>query len=395
MRTLTVLSLATALLLLAAAPAAAAEDQQLYAAGRDAVFEERWQDARRLFEDFTRRFPSSAYADDAHYWLGMALYELREPEDAYVVLKRMNGSYPESPWSDDARVLMVRCAESVLKSSVASRSSRPSGGPVPLTAEGGARLSRLSEYEAFIERSTHDSSSKVQLLAIDTMLGTRPERAAELLPRLSGGNTSREAAGVVLDRFFEGETVKVTVEDPAQGFTEGNIAIMVRQADEVAHLTLSGALDLLQAGPARAGRFDEGTIREIRDKLLRAEKNLVREGGPGSVETHPGPGGKSMSAIVKVVDGEVHYYRSGEETTRIVVLRRDAGFNEDNIRVFVELRSGVREIPLAEARRLQPAGPGRPAPATSGGLSDGTLRYLKAALAIIEIDLTREDGAAR
>ena len=86
-------------------------DEDLYNTGRSAVFEERWEVARGTFEDLIRRFPSSPFADDAQYWLGMALYELGDPEKAYGMLKDLNTRFPASPWNDDSRVLMVRCAE--------------------------------------------------------------------------------------------------------------------------------------------------------------------------------------------------------------------------------------------------------------------------------------------
>src|SRR5262249_7978288 len=73
---------------------------------------------------------------------------------------------------------------------------------------------------------------------------------------------------------------------------------------------------------------------------------------------------------------------------RILVLRRQAGFNEDNIRIFVETRTGQREIKLNEARSYSPGG----TEGQTAGLSDASVRYLKAALAIIEIDLNRNTG---
>ncbi|HKY32066.1 MAG TPA: tetratricopeptide repeat protein [Candidatus Polarisedimenticolia bacterium] len=363
------------------APSWATQDKDVYARGRDAVFAERWAEAREAFQELLREHPDSGYADDAHYWLGMTLYELGKAEEAYTVLKEMNGRFPESPWSDDGRVLMVRCAEAVIKG--APRGAPRSGSSFGL----GAEPVRLAEYEAFIERSTRDTSSKVQLLAIDSMLESRPEKAGELIPRLSTGRAPRQAAGMVLDRFFGGETVKVAVEDPRLGMSEGNVAVMIRRGEQVTHLGLSEALEAARPGPAGPHRFDEATSEQIRRKLVQAERNLVRSGDPGSIESAPGADGASMSAIVKVVDGEIHYYRTGAETSRIVVLRREAGFNGANVRVFVEAGGTMREIPLQEARGLVAGATGEGSP-----LSEATVRYLKAALAIIEIDLTRAAG---
>jgi hypothetical protein len=355
----------------AALQATASEEQDLYNRARNAVFDERWPEARKIFEDLTRRYPDSAWADDAHYWLGMTLYELGEPEGAYGVLKQMSSRYPDSPWNDDARALMVRCAESALLEAP----GRVPAGP------GGLHERVRAEYESFLDRATRDTNSKVQLLAIDSVLGSNPGKAPELLPRLSAGRTSPEAAGIVLDRFFAGDHVKVTLENPELGLREGNVAIMVRKGDGISYLTLAQATDLARSADSPAGRFDRAVVSEIRDKLVQAERNLVRQGDPGTVETAPSFGTKSRSAIVRVVDGEVHYYNSGNETIRIVVLRREAGFSDENVKVFVQSGANLREVRTGDVKRMTAAGP--------VALSDASLRYLKAALAIIEIDLAR------
>src|SRR5262249_33695767 len=155
-------------------------------------------------------------------------------------------------------------------------------------------------------------------------------------------------------------------------------AVMVREGDQVTYLSLTEATDLIRSMPVapQGGHFDAAILSEMRDKLLQAQRNLVREGDPGTVQTLPGIGGEDMAAIVKVVDGEIHYYRNGDETVRILVLKRQAGFNQDNIRIFVETRAGLREVGLGEARALGSSG----SPEQTGGMSDATVRYLKAAL---------------
>jgi len=365
-----------AMLLLAAQTAFGGEDQSLYNRGRSAVFEERWSDAKATFEEMNRRFPSSPLADDAHYWLGMALYEMGDAESAYAVLQQMADKYAGSPWSDDARALRVRCAELAMRNT-------PSGS----SGGSGAPSRPRNEYATFIEKSTRDANSRVQLLAIDTVLEANPGRAPELLPRLNTGAASREAADLVVDRFFGGERVKVTMENPLLGIRDGNVAIMVRQEGGISYLSLAEATDLIRDGAPGTTRFDAGVVSEIRDKLLKAARNLVREGDPGTIETPLIGGGSSMSAIVKVVDGEVHYYRNGDEIVRIVVLRRESGFTDENVRIFLESRGSVRSMRIAEVRAL-------PNGLAKLGLTEATSRYLKAALAIIEIDLTRTAGAA-
>jgi len=368
-------------------PLRAAADQDEYNRGRNAVFEERWNDVREIFDDFESRFPASPHADDAQYWLGMALYELGMHERGYQVLKGLPSKHAESPWIDDARVLMVRCAEAIIKSESGKPGFRRGDGIDPATTPSSTSTQkRIAEYEDFLDESTRDASPKVQLLAIDSVLESNPAMARELLLRLNAADGSPETIDMILDRFFGESLVKVTMADPSLGLTDENVAVMVRTGDTVHYLTLSDAARLAIQPNAAGAPFDPSTIAEIGTSILAAQRHYVRDAGhvrdAGRARGSEGDTEVPGATIVKVMDGELHHYRSGAETTRILVLNRDAGFRADNIRVYVEGKSGISEIPLEEARAFT-------ARNNPLGLSAGTINYLKAALAIIEIDLTR------
>ena len=346
--------------------------QELYGRGRTAIFEERWSDARAVFSSFTQKFPSSPLADDAQYWLGLSFLEMGQPDSAYATLKTMSTKHPDSPWNDDARALMVRCAESAL------REQRSAG----RSTAGALAAATTGEYEAFLEKSTRDGSSRVRVLAIDTMLESKPGRAGDLLPRLTASDAPRGAADRVLDHFFGADLVRVTMQDPSLGLRDGNATVAIRQDETVQNLTLSQALDAVAPG---ATRYPAAIQEEIRRQLERAQRSLVQEGGPGSLQAPGSPAGNVKSAIIKVVDGEVHYYRNGSEVTRIYVLDERAGYTDRNIRIYLDTAGGSRELSLSEARGLTASG-GRM------GISDASSRYLRAALAIIEIHLGRPQG---
>lgn len=364
------------------APLWAAADQDEYNRGRNAVFEERWNDVREIFDDFEARFPGSAHSDDAQYWLGMALHELGLHERGYEVLKRLAVKHAESPWIDDARVLMVRCAEAIIKSESGKPGFRRGDGIDPATpAPPSSAQKRIAEYEDFIDESTRDTSSKVQLTAIDSALESKPAMARELLMRLNAADGSPETIDMILDRFFGDGTAKVTMSDPLLGLTDENVAVMVRDGDTVHYLSLSDAAGVALGTNPAGPSFPAATIKEIRTAILAAERNHVRD-TEKSLSTSAVDPDAPGATIVKVMDGELHHYRSGAETTRILVLSRDAGFRADNIRIYVEGKNGINDVPLADARSFT----SRHNPL---GLSSGTINYLKAALAIIEIDLTR------
>lgn len=339
-------------------------DQELYNQGRSLIFEESWTKARSVFENLARRYPASGYLDDALYWTAFSLYEESRPEMAYQTLRSLVSRYPESPWNEDARALMVRCAEAALKEKVS-----PDGGHMARTGDAG-------EYRRFLEESTRDRSAQVSLLAIDTLLHQDPQKAPDLLGRVEASGPGQEGAVVVLDRFFGKDLVRVTFDAISAGFSEGNVHVLVRDGGQAIKLTLSEALDI--AGGHGDRRYGDGVRREMRERILEAERSIVTQGP--SREAGAIHSGRRTSTIVRVVDGEVHYYANGAETVRIVVLRRSAGFTPENVQVYVDGAGGMRHVQIADVTGAEP-GP------TARGLSPDALHYLGQSLGVIQLDL--------
>ncbi|HXI04442.1 MAG TPA: tetratricopeptide repeat protein [Candidatus Saccharimonadales bacterium] len=342
-------------------------DHALYSQGRSLIFEESWKEARGVFQTLAHRYPKSTYLDDALYWTAFALYEEGDPAGSYETLHNLLDRYPDSPWIVDARTLMVRAADAALKRS--HEGTR--------TASAGA----ASAYKEFIEESTRDSNAQVSLLAIDTLLNDEPQKAPDLLRRVrpSSGN---EGAAVLLDRFFGNELVKVTFKDQAAGLAEGNVMILVRAGDRSLQLTLSEALDALTGGGPY--NLSKVVLRELRERILEAERSLVSP-GPIVEQEHVSPGRRRASTIVRVVDGEVHYYDNGAETLRIVVLRRSAGFSQANVHVFVDGEEGSREVALKDLMSSE-KGP------SARGISADALLFLTQSLGVIKLDLSPGPG---
>jgi hypothetical protein len=341
-------------------------DQEIYSRGRSLVFEESWSEARQVFQTLARRHPRSDYLDDALYWTAFALYEEGKPDRAYDTLQDLLDRYPSSPWEVDARTLMVRSAEAVLKQ-------------IPSRGGSRATLADASKpYRRFLDESTRDSNAQVSLLAIDTLLNREPQMAPDLLRRVTP-SSGKEGAVVLLDRFFGSERVKVTFENRAAGLAEGNVMVLVRSGDTSDQLTLGEALDAVAGRGGR--RFSQVILREMRERILEAERSLVTQ-GPTVEARHGSPGRRRSSTIVRVVDGEVHYYDNRAETLRIVVLRRAAGFNQQNVHVFVDDKGGSREMALEDLVAAD-HGP------TTRGLSADALLFLTQSLGVIRLDLER------
>jgi hypothetical protein len=331
-------------------------DQELYNKGRSFVFEESWPEARKVFETLGRRYPRSPYLDDALYWTAFALFHEGRSAQAYNRLQTLTASYPDTPWSVDARALMVRCAEGALRSQASGSGAR-------------------SKYRQFLYESTRDTNDRVSLLALGTLLNEDPGNAPQLITQV-GSNTGGGAV-VLLDRFFGREKVKVSFEDKSAGLAEGNVTIMVRGEDRGFSLTLPEALDAVEGrGPAQ---FNQAVRNEMRKRIVEAQRGLVKQGP--IKQSPPNTGDYSRKAtVVQVVDGEVHYYENGAEAVKIVVLKRAAGFSPANVMIFVERGNNIRKVEL-DHMTSTPLGP------SSRGMSADAREFLIQSLRVIELDL--------
>lgn len=64
------------------------------------------------FQDFVRRYPTSAYAPNAQYWLGNAYYMQRDYKNAIAAQETVLGNYGSSPKAPDA---MLNIASSYIE----------------------------------------------------------------------------------------------------------------------------------------------------------------------------------------------------------------------------------------------------------------------------------------
>ncbi len=86
-------------------PVAATEDgdpsQGLYKSGYNQILSEQWEKARKTFADLLKRYPQSAYTDDARYWSAYALMHINQ-EKAITEYREFINQHPRSTYLSDA-----------------------------------------------------------------------------------------------------------------------------------------------------------------------------------------------------------------------------------------------------------------------------------------------------
>jgi tetratricopeptide (TPR) repeat protein len=79
----------------------------LYSRARRALDDKDYDGAARLFDAIVTRFPRSAYAPDALYWKGFALYRGGNLDAAQSALEAQAARYPNAPTRRDAAPLLI------------------------------------------------------------------------------------------------------------------------------------------------------------------------------------------------------------------------------------------------------------------------------------------------
>ncbi len=85
-----------------AGPALAEAEKAAYDRAFQALKELRYADAAEEFQSFLDRFPNSAYADNAQYWLGESYYVTRNYDIALTAFQDLLDKFPDSSKAPDA-----------------------------------------------------------------------------------------------------------------------------------------------------------------------------------------------------------------------------------------------------------------------------------------------------
>jgi HEAT repeat protein len=92
------------------------ESGKAYREAYKLVLEEKWADAIKSLENLVQRFPESAWADDAHFWLCYARERTdSSPEKSFECYDKFVQGRPKSEWANDAKMNMVRVGRQLAK----------------------------------------------------------------------------------------------------------------------------------------------------------------------------------------------------------------------------------------------------------------------------------------
>ncbi|QGZ41933.1 tol-pal system protein YbgF [Pseudoduganella flava] len=84
-------------------------EQNAYDAAMQQFKDGNYDAAATALQNFVRRYPGSAYAANAQYWLGNAYYAQRDCKNAILAQQQLIKTYPDSPKAPDAMLNIASC----------------------------------------------------------------------------------------------------------------------------------------------------------------------------------------------------------------------------------------------------------------------------------------------
>lgn len=154
---------------------------KLFREGRDLIDKEEWAKAAEKFNQIVCDCPDNQYVDAAFYWLAFCYKKQKMFDEMNATLDRLLKFFPNSSWSDDARVMKY---ESFPVALTTASAPRPSSNGFPVVA--GIAPASASDLQAATILATSaqtplDREDEIKLAAFQSLFSANQSRAIEVL----------------------------------------------------------------------------------------------------------------------------------------------------------------------------------------------------------------------
>lgn len=148
----------------AAQQKSASRADDLYAAGKKAVYDSNWQQALSSFSQIIKL--GGARVDEALYWQAYSQNKLGERSEALTSIAQLKREYPRSSWLNDAGALQLEIQQAT------GHSPNPENQP----------------------------DCELKLLALNSLMNTEPDRAVPILEKFLNSSGSGACGGNLMDK---------------------------------------------------------------------------------------------------------------------------------------------------------------------------------------------------
>ncbi len=153
---------------------------KVFREGRDLIDKEEWANAAEKFKQIACDCPENKKVDTALYWLAFCQKKLGQVESAGKTLDLLVKNYPNSSWSDDARVLQYEIrpalATNLFSRTYSVQSARADDLSLAKAQTGG--------FGALAPQTPLDREDEIKLAAFQSLSSADPKRGIEVLGSL-------------------------------------------------------------------------------------------------------------------------------------------------------------------------------------------------------------------
>ncbi len=145
--------------------------------GKALIDKEKWNEAAKLFQDLTNKYPAHKSVDSALYWLAVCYKKNGKFQESGQTIDRLLKNFPESPWTSDAKVLQVEVKRLIGNYDELSKSYQKLSEDLKKSAE---ELPKPNDYDDSLSNSLA-REEEVKLAAFRALLEANPSRAIEIV----------------------------------------------------------------------------------------------------------------------------------------------------------------------------------------------------------------------
>ncbi len=198
---------------------------ELFAKGRKLVFEEKWDEAIRTFEELKRKFPNSRSVEKSLYYTAICYKEKGDLKKSFDILDTFIKNRTKSDIIGEVKGLRVEVADKLVKSG-------------------------QDQYRKYIESGIGDDDPEIKIMAIKALERVSPEKAVPMLEKIIFTWDDLRLKKTAIDMLARKRNTKalkilkeLALNDPNVGIKSSAISGLRRFKDEQVMSTFKSIFD--------------------------------------------------------------------------------------------------------------------------------------------------------
>jgi|GEM_PF-6943464 len=271
------------------------ETLQAYQDAYGLILDQKWEEARKAYEEFLEKYSKSRYVDDARFWICYAMEQAGlSPEEVFRAYHQFTQEFADSKWLDDARANLIRIGRDL---AAKSRKAKDEYGPI-------------------IEQLEEDYDIEVTIATLDRLRNIGGENALNAIFRLydrTKNDELRKKIVYALRRFDDPAVVNklgdIARDDPNPDIRQAAVEALGRNGGEAAFNILKsiiegeGTTEVRQRAIRSLGRSESQEVVSLLLDVARNDPHIkIRTEAVSSLSRIDTP--EAQEALIKILEGK-------------------------------------------------------------------------------------------